>query len=64
MLDEWRIFCCVAIGNVSTITSFAKCDGVHISCCVNFLVPLRVSCVLIDIEFKLLLLVLSLNIAL
>ena len=59
-----RNLCFVVLGNFSNFTSFAMCDGVHISCCVKFLIPLGFSCVLIDIEFKLLLLVLSLNIAL
>ena len=57
-------FCCVVVGSDSTISSFTKCDGVWISCCVKFIVPLRVSCVFMKFEIKLLLLVLSLTIAL
>ena len=35
------MLCCVVIAIDSTISSFAKCDGVRISCCVRFLVPLN-----------------------
>ena len=46
-----EILCCVVV--VWTISSLMKCDGVWISCCVRFLVPLRFSLCMI-VEFKLL----------
>ena len=48
-----EILCCVVVAVVWTISSFLKCDGVCISCCVRFLVPLRFS-LCITVEFKLL----------
>ena len=48
----------VLLGNLSNILRLQK------SCCVSFLFLFRVSCVFINIEFKLLLLFLSLNIVL
>ena len=36
-----EILCCVVVD--WTISSFMKCDGVWISCCVRFLDPLRFS---------------------
>ena len=42
-----EILCCVVVV-VWTISSFMKCDGVWISCCVRFLVPSM------TVEFKLL----------
>ena len=59
-----EIFCCVVKGSVSSFSSFTRCDGVWISCCVKFLVALRVSSILLNDELKLLLLALSLNFAL
>ena len=56
-----EILFCVVVGSFSTISSFRKRDGVFMSCCVKFLVSLRISCVLMKNEFKLLLLVLPLN---
>ena len=50
-IDE--ILCCVVVTVVWTISSFMKCDGVWISCCVRFLVPLKFSWC-ITVEFKLL----------
>ena len=47
-----EILCCVVVV-VWTISSFMKCDGVWISCCVRFLVPLRFS-LCMTVEFKLL----------
>ena len=55
------ILCCVVVGSVSTISSFTKCEGAWMSCCVKFPVPLKVSCVLMNVDFKQLLLVLSLK---
>ena len=59
-----KTFCCIFIGIVLTVSSFTNCAGARISCCIKFLVPSRVSCVLVDVEFKLLLLVFSLIFAL
>ena len=42
----------VVVVTVANTSSFAKCDGVWISCCVRFLVPLRFSCCMM-VEFKL-----------
>ena len=58
------MLCCVVAGIVSTLSSLIKCDGVSISCCVRFLIPLRFSCLLMNVEFKPLLSFLSVNIAL
>ena len=55
---------CVVIGSVSTIFLPTKCGRIWISCCVIFLFPLRVSSLVIDVEFELLSFILSLNIAL
>ena len=35
--------CASVVVFVSTISSFTKCDGVCISCCVKFLVPFNLS---------------------
>ena len=35
--------CASVVVIVSTISSFTKCDGVCISCCVRFLVPFTLS---------------------
>ena len=43
---------------VSTISTFMKCNGVCISCCVRFRVPFKLSW-FIKVEFKLLFPVLS-----
>ena len=61
---ESRFDVYVFVGIVSTISLFTKCDGVQLSCFVRFLVPLSVSSVFINVEYKLLLIVLSLNIVL
>ena len=37
-----ELICCVVVCSVSTIPLCTKCDGVWISWCVKFLVPLRV----------------------
>ena len=55
--------CCVVIGNVSIIFWFKKGDEVWISFCFKFLVLLRVSCILLNCDFKLLLVVLSFKFA-
>ena len=47
------------MGTVSTIASVAKCDGVSISFCFSFVVPFELSCVFMNVEFRLLLNVLS-----
>ena len=54
MLSENGTKLCVATGSVSTISSFTKYGGVWMSSCVKFLLPLRVSCVFINVEFELL----------
>ena len=46
-----EMLCCVVVV-VWTISSFMKFDGVWISCCVRFLVPLRFS-LCMTVEFKL-----------
>ena len=50
--------CASVVAIVSTISLFTKCDGVCISCCVKILVPFKLS-LFINVEFKLLFLVLS-----
>ena len=50
--------CASVVFSVSTISSFTKCDGVCISCCVRFLVSFRFS-LYMNVEFKLLFPVLS-----
>ena len=66
MSDGWigEILCCVVVGIFSTIFLYTKRDGVWIFCFVRFLGPLRVYCVFIKVEFKLLLPFLSINIKL
>ena len=59
-----QMFCSVVAGIISSISSFTKSDGVRISCCARFLLPFKFSCVLINVEFKLLFPVLSENSAL
>ena len=49
--------CWVVVGSVANISSITKCDGVWISCCAKFEVPLWVSCVFMNVEFKLLVLI-------
>ena len=44
---------CASVVVIVTISSLTKCDGVCISCCVRFLVPIKLS-LLINVEFKLL----------
>ena len=39
---------CVVNGFVLTTSSFTKCDGVWISCCVRFLVQFNICCVLMN----------------
>ena len=58
-----EMLCCVVVGIVSTTSSLIKCDGVWISCCVRFFAPLKVFCVLINVEIKLIFSVLSVNVA-
>ena len=53
----------VILVSVSTISLISKYAGFWIFCSFKFLVPFRVSCLFANFEFKLLLLVLSLNIA-
>ena len=53
----------VILVSVSTISMFSKYAGFWIFCSFKFLVPFRVSCLFVNFEFKLLLFVLSLNIA-
>ena len=52
--------CASVVIIVFTISSFTKCDGVCISCCVRFLVSFRLS-LFMNVEFKLLIPVLSGN---
>ena len=50
--------CASVVVIVSTISSFTKCDGVCISCCVRFVVPFKLS-LFKNVEFKLFFPVLS-----
>ena len=59
-----ELICCVVVCSVSTIPLFTKCDGVWISWCVKFLVPLRVLGVFMNVEYMLSLVDLSINIVL
>ena len=54
--------CCVVIGSVLTISWFKKCDGVGISFCFKFLALLKISCILSNGNFKLLLVVYRLRV--
>ena len=47
------------MGTVPTIASVAKCESVSVSFCFSFVVPFDLSCVFMNVEFRLLLEVLS-----
>ena len=59
-----EILGCVVVGNVSIVFLFTKFYVIWIFCCLRFLVPFRVSYVLMNVEFELLLFVLSFKVVL